>query len=200
MFNLLLDRLPTEYMGYLIRTDYRIGIQILQALDDVDLSDEDRTLNALYLLYGNGIPDDVSVALNGLRWFLSCGSWGSSDLSADLESVDEERDRLVSSNDEVAFDFDIDSAMIYSAMYSQYGVEIDKERIHWFKFMSMFKSLKDTQLNDIMYYRTVDISKLPKYEQSDMRKLKEAYRIRKVTAERKEELIACFGDDWRRHI
>lgn len=200
MYNLLLDRLPTEYMGYLIRTDYRIGIQIMQALDNIDLSDEDRTLNALYLLYGNGIPDDISVALNGLRWFLSCGTWGSSDLSADFESVDEARDNLVSNNNEIAFDFDIDSAMIYSAMFSQYGIEIDKEHIHWFKFMSMFKSLKDTQLNEIMYYRTVDISKLPKYEQSDMRKLKEAYRIRKVTAERKEELIACFGDDWRKHI
>ena len=37
MFNLLLDALPTEYEGYLIRTDYRIGIQISQALEDEEL-------------------------------------------------------------------------------------------------------------------------------------------------------------------
>ena len=37
MFNLLLDALPAEYEGYLIRTDYRIGIQISQALEDEEL-------------------------------------------------------------------------------------------------------------------------------------------------------------------
>ena len=42
MFNMLLDRLPSSYKGYLIRTDYRIGIQISLALDDPDLSDNDR--------------------------------------------------------------------------------------------------------------------------------------------------------------
>ena len=85
-------------------------------------------------------------------------------------------------------------------MFSQYGVEIDKEKIHWFKFIAMFKCLKDTELNDLMYYRTVDISKLPKQQRADMRKLQDKYRIRKVTAQRKEELIACFGDEWKNHI
>lgn len=42
MFNLLLDALPTEYEGYLIRTDYRIGIQISQALEDEELEPYER--------------------------------------------------------------------------------------------------------------------------------------------------------------
>ena len=54
MFNMLLDRLPISYKGYLIRTDYRIGIQISLALDDPDLSDNDRVWVALSLLYGAG--------------------------------------------------------------------------------------------------------------------------------------------------
>ena len=56
MFNLLLDALPTEYEGYLIRTDYRIGIQISQALEDEELEPYERIGIALSLLYGNGIP------------------------------------------------------------------------------------------------------------------------------------------------
>ena len=73
MYNYLLDRLPTEYEGYLIRTDYRIGMQIDMCLSDRSFPEEDRVLNALYLLYGNGIPDDFIVAYKGLVWFMSCG-------------------------------------------------------------------------------------------------------------------------------
>ena len=43
-------------------------------------------------------------------------------------------------------------------------------------------------------------TKLPKQQRADMRKLQDKYRIRKVTAQRKEELIACFGDEWKNHI
>lgn len=203
MYNMLLDRYPTEYMGYLLRTDYRVGIQITLVLEDFELDDDERVLKALELLYGYGIPDDINLALNGLKWFMSCGKKCSGDSSTeylDTDDIDEEVEDFVSDNGRIAYDFEIDSDLIYASMFSQYGVEIDKEKIHWFKFIAMFKCLKDTELNDLMYYRTVDISKLPKQQRADMRKLQDKYRIRKVTAQRKEELIACFGDEWKNHI
>ena len=203
MYNMLLDRYPTEYMGYLLRTDYRVGIQITLVLEDFELDDDERVLKALELLYGYGIPDDINLALNGLKWFMSCGKKCSGDSSTeylDTNDIDEEVEDFVSDNGRIAYDFEIDSDLIYASMFSQYGVEIDKEKIHWFKFIAMFKCLKDTELNDLMYYRTVDISKLPKQQRADMRKLQDKYRIRKVTAQRKEELIACFGDEWKNHI
>lgn len=73
MFNLLLDALPTEYEGYLIRTDYRIGIQISQALEDEELEPYERIGIALSLLYGNGIPP-ADIAYAGLRWFLNAAA------------------------------------------------------------------------------------------------------------------------------
>ena len=203
MYNMLLDRYPVEYMGYLLRTDYRVGIQITLVLEDFELDDDERVLKALELLYGYGIPDDINLALNGLKWFMSCGKKCSGDSSTDYldtSDIDDEVEDFVSDNGRIAYDFEIDSDLIYASMFSQYGVEIDKEKIHWFKFIAMFKCLKDTELNDLMYYRTVDISKLPKQQRADMRKLQDKYRIRKVTAQRKEELIACFGDEWKNHI
>lgn len=203
MYNALLDRYPTEYRGYLLRTDYRIGIQITLVLEDFELDDDERILKSLELLYGCGIPDDINIALNGLKWFMSCGKSCSEDSTTDYidtSDIDEEVEDSVSDNGRVAYDFEIDSDLIYASMFSQYGVEIDKEKMHWFKFIAMFRCLKDTELNDLMYYRTVDVSKLPKAQRADMRKLQDKYRIRKVTAQRKEELIACFGDEWKKHI
>lgn len=202
MYNMLLDRYPTEYRGYLLRTDYRIGIQITLVLEDLDLEDDERMLKALELLYGYGIPDDIMLAINGLKWFMSCGKSCSGDSSEylDIADIDDEVEDSVSSNGKIAYDFEIDSDLIYASMFTQYGVEIDKEKMHWFKFVAMFRCLKDTELNDLMYYRTVDISKLPKQQQVEMRKLQDKYRIRKVTAQRKSELEACFGSEWRQHI
>lgn len=203
MYNMLLDRYHTEYLGYLLRTDYRIGIQITLVLEDFELDDDERMIKALELLYGYGIPDDINVALNGLKWFMSCGKRCSDDNSTeylDASDIDEEVEDSVSDNGRVAYDFEIDSDLIYASMFSQYGVEIDKEKMHWFKFIAMFKCLKDTELNDLMYYRTVDVSKLPKAQRADMRKLQDKYSIRKVTAQRKAELEVCFGDEWKKHI
>lgn len=202
MYNMLLDRYPTEYRGYLLRTDYRIGIQITLVLEDLDLEDDERMLKALELLYGYGIPDDIMLAINGLKWFMSCGKSCSGDSSEylDIADIDDEVEDSVSSNGKIAYDFEVDSDLIYASMFTQYGVEIDKEKMHWFKFIAMFRCLKDTELNDLMYYRTVDISKLPKQQQVEMRKLQDKYRIRKVTAQHKSELEACFGSEWRQHI
>ena len=57
MFNPLLDRLPEDYNGWLIRTDFRIGVQIQLCIADPELDDCDKTAVALGLLYGNGVPD-----------------------------------------------------------------------------------------------------------------------------------------------
>ena len=106
MFNLLLDALPTEYEGYLIRTDYRIGIQISQALEDEELEPYERIGIALSLLYGNGIPS-ADIAYAGLRWFLNAGLDQSQD-EEDTGTAPEEDDGIR------YFSFDYDAARLYS--------------------------------------------------------------------------------------
>ena len=52
MYDMMTEKLPTKYKGYLIDTDFRVGIKISLALDDWQLGDEERVLTALSLLYG----------------------------------------------------------------------------------------------------------------------------------------------------
>ena len=47
MFNVLLDPLPTEYKGFPIDSDFQIGIQIMQALEDGKLSRQEGQAVAL---------------------------------------------------------------------------------------------------------------------------------------------------------
>lgn len=42
MFNILLDPLPTQYEGFPIDSDFQTGIQILQALEDPELTTQER--------------------------------------------------------------------------------------------------------------------------------------------------------------
>lgn len=68
--NPMLDGYPDNYDGYLIHTDFRIGIQICQCLSDEELSEYERIATALYLLYGKGVPD-AGTAQKGLSWFIN---------------------------------------------------------------------------------------------------------------------------------
>ena len=73
MYNFLLDSLPEDYEGYLLRTDYRVGNTDQPALEDEELSSQERLAVAFSLLYGNGTPP-AEIAYQGLQWFLNGGN------------------------------------------------------------------------------------------------------------------------------
>ena len=113
MWNVLLDKFPTEYEGFRIDEAFQTGIQISQALQDPDLSDDERLAVALGLLYpsedGDGSPSslpDLKTAVDGLRWFLS--GWYTDNRPKDEDKVP-------------VTDFDIDQWRIYSAFLEKYG-------------------------------------------------------------------------------
>ena len=106
MFNVMLDDLPTEYEGFPICTDFDIGIQIMQVLENGELTEQERMATALSLLFltedkeGNPLPiPDVQTAVNGLVWFLT--DWN--------------HDNNKSEDKTKVTDYDIDQWRIYSA-------------------------------------------------------------------------------------
>lgn len=169
MFNVLLDPLPTEYRGFPIDSDFQIGIQIMQALEDGKLSRQEGQAVALSLLFlqedaqGNQLLlPDAETALEGLVWFLT-------DWNHDHNSkVDKTR----------ITDFDIDQWRIYSAFKQHYGINLNTDKLHFWEFMGLL-----TTLPECAYTRVIDIrakkitSKMGKDEKKAYAELKKVYAL-----------------------
>lgn len=200
MYNMLTEKLPTKYKGYNINTDFKCGIKISLALDDWQLGDEERVLTALSLLYGEGIPDDMNIALDGLRWFLTCGKEADKASYSDIDDVDNAKESVNVKGDDISFDFEVDASNIYAAFLKNYNIDLTKTDMHWFQFIALFSNLKNTSLNDMMYYRTIDLSQYKGEQKAEMKALKERYKIHKITKQQVENLKIIYGEDWVKHI
>ena len=200
MYNMLTEKLPTKYKGYHINTDFKCGIKISLALDDWQLGDEERVLTALSLLYGEGIPDDMNIALDGLRWFLTCGKEADKASYSDIDDVDNAKESVNVKGDDISFDFEVDASNIYAAFLKNYNIDLTKTDMHWFQFIALFSNLKNTSLNDMMYYRTLDLSQYKGEQKAEMKALKERYKIHKITKQQVENLKIIYGEDWVKHI
>ena len=200
MYNMLTEKLPTKYKGYHINTDFKCGIKISLALDDWQLGDEERVLTALSLLYGEGIPDDMNIALDGLRWFLTCGKEADKASYSDIDDVDNAKESVNVNGNDISFDFEVDASNIYAAFLKNYNIDLTKTDMHWFQFIALFSNLKNTSLNDMMYYRTLDLSQYKGEQKAEMKALKERYKIHKITKQQVENLKIIYGKDWVKHI
>lgn len=177
MYNYILDRLPDAYEGYLIRTDFRIGVQINMALTDTELSNFEKQCIALGLLYGCGIPSDINLAVDGLSWFMNGGT---------MPGTHDEEDGPRS------FDFQIDGTRIWSGFRRVYGLDLSRERLHWFHFLGMISDLGECAFTDVIGYRVAKIDKLPKDMQADYRRLKKMYELPEILDDESQEATDKF--------
>lgn len=174
MYNAMLDRLPDEYKGWLIRTDYRIGVQIQLCISDPSLTDSEKTWTALSLLYGNGIPD-FETAMQGLSWFMSCGSNESGQDSGGEPAV---------------YCFEQDAGRIVSAFRKVFGMDISREKLHWFEFTSMLVDLSDTAFSNVISIRTTDVSDIDKKKQAEFLRMKKRFDLSEQYTQEEQEAIS----------
>lgn len=170
--NLLVDLLPTtvdiEGIEYEINSDFRTSILFELLMQDVEIEDEEKIIQALQLYYKKR-PNNIEEAINKMLWFYSCGK------ENDLKS-----NSKTGSSSEKIYDFDYDDEYIYSAFLDQYGIDLNEiEYLHWWKFKAMFKALKeDNEIVKIMGYRSIDLSKVEDKKQKEFyKKMKKTYEI-----------------------
>lgn len=170
MFNVMLDRLPTEYKGYPINSDFRIGVQIFQALNDSELTEIEQAYKACELLFDvEGIEEypDILTMQEGIQWFLS--GWYTDN---PVKSSREEKKDM---------DYDVDQWRIFSAFLTQFGINLNEIDMHFWVFMGLLSTLNECAFTRIVDIRTKKIDpKMPPSDKEELRKVKERYALEDV--------------------
>lgn len=170
MFNVMLDRLPTEYKGYPINSDFRIGVQMFQALNDVELSDMEQVYKACELLFDvEGIEEypDIATMQEGIQWFLS--DWYTDN---PVKSSREEKKDM---------DYDVDQWRIFSAFLTQFGINLNEIDMHFWVFMGLLSTLNECAFTRIVDIRTKPIDpKMAPSDKAELKKVKERYALEEV--------------------
>ena len=172
----LTDGLPkqAEVAGkvYLLNTDYRTCIRILQAMEDEGLTDIEKQSVLLQLLYQK-IPEDIPQAVQKGVLFLNCGETKQSE---DFGRV---------------YSFRQDDRYIFSAVDKVLRGRLSKgEMVHWWEFVAAFMEMpEDCVMSRIIYYRCrKNTGKLTKEEREVWAKNRELFELEEIqTAEEKEK-------------
>lgn len=129
---------------YKINTSFKIALKCNNVIQDNNISDYERLLAVIYLLFGDeGLADsDNYDKLAELSFkYLMCGQ--------EPEDTDEEKD----------MDFNQDYNLIRASFRSDYGIDIEKEDMDWWDFYTHLNGLSEgCILNRIRDLRTCDLS------------------------------------------
>lgn len=135
--------LPTSVnvggVDYEIRADYRAALDILAALSDPELTDDDRAAVALGIFFVEDLPADLDIlqeALDRCFWFISGG---------DEKPNDKPSPRLV--------DWEKDFRWIASPINKMLGQDIRALKLHWWTFLSLYYEIGDCTFAQIVKIR-----------------------------------------------
>ena len=139
--------------------DYRVVLDCFSALNDTELTDQERMIASLIIFYEdlnsiddvNNIPD-VEQAIREMYRFFNCG----------------EEDSVGAKFNYRLIDWDNDAQMICAAINKVANTEIRlAPYIHWWTFMGYYTAVGDSLLSQVVSIRhkIVTNKKLEKYEQ-----------------------------------
>lgn len=150
---------------YPVHTDFRNWIKIAELLEKTVALDY-MCLAEIFSLCYIELPENIFEAVGGVKDFFSGGAAESGEKRG---GIDKQR----------CFSFLKDGWLIYAAFLSQYGIDLLKEDLHWYKFLALFKGLrKEHKLFDVIYYRTVKLSDIKdKEKRAYLRRMKSLYRL-----------------------
>ncbi len=179
---------------YEINSDFRISILFEILMQDEDVDDTTKVIQALELYfpeYPEG--ENVNDVFNALLWFYRCGRSTNkrkrprAETKNDGDTPEEQEDN---SPQVRAYSFDYDDEYIYAAFLQQYGINLTSVKyLHWWEFRAMFKGLDhNCEFAKIMGYRTAKITKeMSNTEKAFLRKMKTVHALPMSEKQEREE-------------
>lgn len=162
---------------YKINTDFKVAIECNNIAQDDTIGDTERPLAIIYKLFGDeGIdnPQDWEKLLElGIKYLT---------LGKDANNIDNDT--------EIDMDFNEDVDYIEASFMSDYGIDLTKENMHWWKFYNLIEGLSNSEignccvLNRVRNLRTFDLSQIKdNKERERLAKAKEMVSLKKVKQE-----------------
>ena len=185
--NILTDILPdciyADGKKYPIKTDFRTWIKFGIIAEDGTAKAADMITDLIRLCFpvsksrSYRLPSSVFSAVKALYEFYLCGS---GNVKAKKKSVE---------NTRPIFSFEQDSELIYAAFMQQYGIDLLKSDMHWWRFKALFSALgEDTMLHRVMSIRAADLSSISdKSLRAHYRRLKQIYALEDKRSEQEKE-------------
>lgn len=180
--NVLIDGLPSavEVDGreYALNTDYRVGLQIMTAFEDPELTGYEKQCIMLQLLYPT-IPPDTRRAAELAVKYLNCGQDGGGESSGDGTRY---------------YSWTQDARYIMSAIEQTYHIDLPVTDLHWWRFVGMFLDLnEDCFFSKLLYLRKQKAKgKLTKEEQEWYRSIQDIADLPEVYTTEEQAAINNF--------
>lgn len=183
MIGILPEELTVGGEEYSIRTDYRNILQVFEALQDPELTQEEKWIVAIYLLFEDFACDDdvleaaqdgfdLGEAMKQISWFISAGQ--------------PEKQVL----EQPTYNWTQDEQMIFSAVNKVAGRETrELEYLHWWTFLGYFNEVGEGTFSFIVGIRNKlnKGKKLEKHEKEFLSHNKELVLMKKPLTKEEQE-------------
>lgn len=174
MTYLLTDDLPSTVsvnsVPFEVETDFRLFVAFERDAFCERWGDTE-ALETLLRFYPGGIPADVQAALTAFFDFYHGGFFEPVD-------ADGKPNYLKDTRHCIPYAFDTDDRRIYTAFWRQYGIDLSKQKLHWYSFRSLLCGLYEPDMETVVGYRAADLSGIRDDKQKkETRKLQKAYTL-----------------------
>ena len=168
---------------YAIRWDFRAALDLCAALSDAALSDEDRALAALVIVYPDfdGMPPEhYQAAIERAMWFLSGG----------------ETEHPGAKKKTVLMNWEQDWPLIVGPVSRVLGQDIrGMEALHWWSFLAAYMEIGECTFAQVVSIRSKKLrgKKLEKAEREWYRENRDIVDLRTVYTEDEDALLRHWG-------
>lgn len=183
MIGILPEELTVGGEDYSIRTDYRNVLQVFEAFQDPELTQEEKWIVAIYLLFEDFACDDdvleaaqdgfdLGEAMKQISWFISAGQ--------------PEKQVL----EQPTYNWTQDEQMIFSAVNKVAGQETrELEYLHWWTFLGYFNEVGEGTFSFIVgiRHKLNKGKKLEKHEKEFLSHNKELVLMKKPLTKEEQE-------------
>lgn len=172
---------------YKINTDYRIALECNRIACDKNISDYEKPLAIIYILFGEVALKDPNLYEKFLKQAIKFLRLGDENNNIQTDVID--------------FDFEQDYRYIKDSIIAERNINIEKENMHFWDFYDTLNGLTENCiLNRIREIRTYDTKDLAPKDREKINNLKKQFALKKKVTLSDDQLksVKAFYDSLNR--